>query len=279
MVSSRKKRIAEIPSGAENPLTFALAQRDGDTLAMVQQAVTHDQTLLAFQPVVQSAAPNQTAFYEGLIRVLDPSGRTIPAKDFMLAAEDTAVGREIDVISLKKGLRALRQTPSLRLAINMSARSIGYRPWIQTLRQSLQRYPLIGERLILEITESSAMTVPELVVEFMDEMQPLGVCFALDNYGAGFTAIRYFKDFFFDVLKIDGQFCQGIAESADNRAITKALLSVAKHFEMLTVAERVETPQDAAVLTELGVDCLQGFYFSAPTTQPPWLKVAAARRA
>ena len=116
-------------------------------------------------------------------------------------------------------------------------------------------------------------------MDLMDELQSLGICFALDNFGAGNTAIRYFKDFYFDILKIDGQFVRGIAQTPDNRAITAALLSVAHHFDILTVAQGVEAAADATMITEMGVDCLQGYFFSAPTVQPAWLRPAKAKTA
>ncbi|KIN70748.1 EAL domain protein [Sulfitobacter noctilucae] len=277
MVSRFKRLRADVPPGADNPLSFAVSQRDNDTISMVSEAVAHRQTLLAYQPVMRASNHSKVAFYEGLIRVLDPTGRVIPAREFMPAIEDTELGREIDVLALRMGLQSLRQNPGLRLAINMSARSIGFSAWNKMLHRHLKQDPTLGERLILEITEGSAMQVPELVVDFMDELQPHGVCFALDDFGAGYTAIRYFKDFYFDILKIDGQFVRGIAGNPDNRAITAALLSIAVHFDMLTVAENVESAADAALLTEMGVDCLQGYFFSAPTTQPAWLPKAHAQ--
>ncbi|HAR52570.1 MAG TPA: EAL domain-containing protein, partial [Roseovarius nubinhibens] len=69
--------------------------------------------------------------------------------------------------------------------------------------------PTVAERLILEITESSAMVVPELVTGFMEKLQHKGVSFALDDFGAGYTSFRYLKQFYFDILKIDGQFIRG----------------------------------------------------------------------
>lgn len=277
MVSERKRRLANIPPGSDNPINFALARRDQSTLEMVREALEHKQTLLAFQPVLRASDQRSIAFYEGLIRILDATGRVIPARDFMATVEDTELGREIDVGALRMGLQTLQRNPTLRLSVNMSARSIGYKAWMQVLRRFLKRDPTIGQRLILEITESSAMTVPELVVDFMDDLQPHGVCFAMDDFGAGFTAIRYFKDFYFDILKIDGQFIRGISANPDNRAITAALVAIANEFEMLTVAENVETGEDASLLAQMGVDCLQGYYFSAPTTQPEWLQSGQRR--
>ncbi|WP_205389854.1 EAL domain-containing protein [Sulfitobacter sp. SK011] len=277
MVSQFKRRLADIAPGSENPLNYAVTQRDKSTLEMVKDAIEYKQTLLAYQPVMRASDHSKVAFFEGLIRVMDATGRVIPARDFMPVIENTETGRQIDVLALRAGLLALQNNPGLRLSINMSARSIGYKSWNQMIRRFLNRDKTIGERLILEITESSAMTVPELVTDLMDELQPFGVCFALDDFGAGHTAIRYFKDFYFDILKIDGEFIKGIADNADNRALTAAMISIADHFDMLTVAEFVENAQDAAVLTEMGVDCLQGYYFSAPTTRPSWLRNPAIR--
>jgi EAL domain-containing protein (putative c-di-GMP-specific phosphodiesterase class I) len=271
------RKFADVPPGTDSPLNYAISQQDQQTLNMVSNAILHRQTVLAYQPVMRAASPDRVAFYEGFIRVLDPSGRVIPAGDFMPAVEGTELGRKIDVLALRMGLQALHKNPGLRLAINMSARSIGYRPWHETLHRNIKRDDTVGERLILEITEKSAMMVPELVAGFMQELQPHGVCFALDDFGSGYTAIRYFKDFDFDILKIDGQFIRGISQTPDNRAITAALLSIAEHFDMLTVAESVETAEDAALLTEMGVDCLQGYHFAAPTTRPGWRKTQQAK--
>lgn len=269
---------ADISAGQQNPLDFAVTTRDGNAIQMVADAVKHRQVLLAFQPVVQSAAPDQVAFYEGLIRVLDESGRIIPAKDFIAEVEDTEIGRVLDVLALEKGLKTLTEQPHIRLSINMSARSIGYQRWMRALRAGLDRDPTVGERLILEISESSAMTVPELVVDFMAKMQRHSIAFALDDFGAGFTSFRYLKEFYFDILKIDGQFSRGISTNADNQVITRAMTAIAQEFEMFTVAGFVETEADAALLSSMGVDCLQGYYFAAPTVRPPWVEDAGRLR-
>ena len=241
-----------------------------DTLEMVRDALAAKRGLLAFQPVVSAARPGRAAFHEGLIRITDAEGRIIPAGEFMGAVEDNELGRRIDCLALDLGLRELAAQPGLRLAINMSARSVGYREWGRTLDAGLEADPTAAERLILEITESSAIAMPELVIAFMEEMQGRGITFALDDFGAGYTSFRYLRDFFFDILKIDGQFVRGIADDPDNQALVRALVAVARHFEMFTVAESVERREDVAVLTEIGVDCLQGYHFGAPVISPAW---------
>lgn len=265
-------------AGLSSPLDFAADQQARLTMSTVRRAVERGDAVLAFQPIVQADRPGRPAFYEGLIRIIDETGRLVPLRDFMPLAELSELGRQIDCVSLALGLRALAEEPGLRLSVNMSARSIAYPDWIRTLRHGLSADPSIAERLILEITESSAMGLADQVQPFMRELQAKGISFALDDFGAGYTSFRYLRDFSFDLIKIDGQFIREISEHPDNQVLTQALMSIARHFDMFTVAEQVETADDAAFLIDLGIDCLQGFYFGAPTISPPWRSPNAAAR-
>lgn len=267
----------DIPSGHENPLSYATTSRDGSVLKMVDEAVRHNHLTLAYQSIVPAADPSRTAYYEGLVRIFDANGRVIPARDFIYAIETTETGRIVDCVSLEEGLRVLRRHPEIRLSINMSARSIGYPRWMRSLRRGLAKDPTIAERLILEITESSAMLIPELVINFMFELNKKGISFALDDFGAGFTSLRYLKEFYFDILKIDSEFIRGIASDPDNQVLTKAMIAIAEQFDLLTVAESVENQSDAVFLTDIGVDCLQGYFFGAPTIHAPWVNGTGRR--
>lgn len=276
-MSAKVQSPADIMADQSSPLAFAVSENDRQTIAMVRDALQARRLRLAYQPVVLSADTNRIGFYEGLMRVLDPNGRIIPARDFMGAVEAHEIGREIDCVALSTGLATLASQPQLRLSINMSARSIGYPKWTSILRNALRRHSRLGERLILEITESSAMLVPEIVIAFMDDLQSEGIAFALDDFGAGYTAIRLFKDFAFDILKIDGQFIRNIHQDRDNQVLTAALLAIGKQFDMLCIAESVESLEDAQFLQALGVDCQQGYFFGAPTVTPVWDRRTAER--
>ena len=253
-----------------SPLSCAAYEQRHNTLKMVRAALDDRRAVLAFQPVVQARLPKRAAFYEGLIRIIDHTGRVIPAADFMSAVETNEIGRRIDCLALEIGLTTLANEPSIRLSVNMSARSIGYPEWLATLERGLRHAPLVAERLILEITESSAIIMPDMVTLFMQDMQERGISFALDDFGAGYTAFRYLKDFYFDIVKIDGSFIRDITHEADNQVLVQALVSIARHFDMFTVAESVETADDAQTLVRMGVDCLQGYYYGAPSVREPW---------
>jgi EAL domain-containing protein (putative c-di-GMP-specific phosphodiesterase class I) len=270
--------MADVLRTEVSPVAAAMAEQERLALVMVEAALRAGRVRLAYQPVVVGSAPDRIGFHEGFVRVLDETGRIIPARDFMAAVETTETGRLIDCAALEIGLGTLRQHPGLRLSVNMSARSIGYPKWQRTLKRGLSGGG-VGERLILEISEPSAMTVPELVIAFMDDLQSEGVTFALDDFGAGLTSFRHLRDFCFDMIKIDGQFIRGVSVNPDQAALTRALLAVGRHLDMLTVAESVETPADAAFLQSLGIGAMQGYLFGEPTIRPAWAEDAARRRA
>ena len=256
----------------ESPFANAVARQKTGAIALVKHALLGGRATLAFQPVMAALNPRKTVFYEGLIRVPDENGRIIPARDFMPHVEETELGRQVDCAALEIGLRHLSLAPDLRISINLSARSIGYGKWNDILGRSLRRDPDIGNRLILEITESSTILLPDLVLSFMKDLRKRGITFALDDFGAGITSFRYLRDFNFDIVKIDEQFVRIVATDPDNQVLIQALISIAEHFGMHTVAEAVENIIDSNWLAAHGIDCLQGYYWGAPTMTPPWIQ-------
>ena len=264
MTPMNKMRRAWDEATPKDPLDYAVSVRDRDVLNMVRTALATQNCALAVQPVVTAEEAPRIAFHECLIRVLDETGRIIPAAQFMGEIEETPLGREIDCASLRLAFELLANAPQTRMAVNVSARSLGDGAWRRTLDQGLARDGGLAERLILEITEDSAMQLPDVVVRFMEEMQPHGVAFALDDFGAGLTAFRYLKDFFFDLVKVDALFIHGIDTDPDNQVIAEALVTIAHQFEMFAVAEGVETAAEAAFLRSIGVDCMQGYHFGVP---------------
>lgn len=247
-----------------DPLDYAVSMRDRDVLSMVRTALDVGDCALAMQPVMATLPGQPVAFYECLIRVLDRTGRIIPAAQFMGHIEETTLGREVDCASLRLAFEHLGALPDVRLSVNVSARSLGDGKWRRTLDEGLALNASHADRLILEISEDSAMTLPEVVIRFMEEMQPYGVAFALDDFGAGLTAFRHLKDFFFDLVKVDSLFVRNIDQDPDNQVIAEALITIAHQFEMFAVAEGVESRAEAEFLRSIGVDCLQGYFFGVP---------------
>lgn len=251
-----------------SPLAAAISAQDRETLAMVASALKDRRMRLAFQPVVYASDTKLIGFFEGFIRLLNQRDQVIPARDFMGAVEQRQLGREIDCAALQLGLMAMQRNPEIRVSINMSARSVGYRPWMNILTRALTDAPRLGANLILEINEESALQVPDVLKPFMAEMREHGVVFALDDFGAGTTALKLLDEMDFEIAKIDGSLVKNVDRSDDHKAAVRAAIAMAQELGMYVVAEAVETEGEANWLRDAGVGCLQGYLFGPPTVTP-----------
>jgi EAL domain-containing protein (putative c-di-GMP-specific phosphodiesterase class I) len=251
-----------------NPLNAAISVQDRETLAMVASALKDRRMRLAFQPVVYAADPTVIGFFEGFIRLLNLRDQVIPARDFMGAVEQRQLGRDIDCAALQLGIMAMQRNPHVRVSINMSARSVGYRPWIEILRRALQETPRLGTNLILEINEASALQVPDVLKPFMADMREHGIVFALDDFGAGMTSVRLLQEMAFEIAKIDGSLVKLVDRLPEGQSAVRAAIAMAEELGMYVVAEAVETEGEARWLREAGVGCLQGYLFGPPTVTP-----------
>ncbi len=266
---NRPRRIKfSIEPEAASPLDVAVSVTERETLTMVAEALRLRRMRLAYQPAVYAADPSIIGFYEGFIRLLDKRNHVIPAKDFMGVAERQELGREIDCAALQMGLMTLQRNPGIRVAVNMSARSVGYRPWAAHLRQALRQTPTLARRLVLEINEASAIGVPDVLLPFMEEMRETGLVFSLDDFCAGGTSLSLLSEFRFEIAKIDGRFVSGIDSNPAAQPIVRSAIAIAKELGMFLVAEAVETEAEAQWLRDAGVGCLQGYLFGAPTVTP-----------
>ena len=251
-----------------SPLDAAISAQDRETMAEVAQALKDRRMRLAFQPAVYAADPTIIGYFEGFIRLLNVRGTVIPARDFMGAVEQHELGREIDCAALQMGLMAMQRNPQIRVSINMSARSVGYQRWVAILRKALRAEPRLGQNLILEINEASAMQVPDVLKPFMTDMRKHGIVFALDDFGAGMTSLRLLRELRFEIVKIDGDLVKAVDQSPDGQVVAGAAIALAQEMGMYIVAEAVETEGEANWLRAAGVGCMQGYLFGAPTVTP-----------
>ncbi len=247
----------------------------------VAQALVQGRLGFHYQPVVRAQAQQRPAFFEMLARMTLPDGQVLTAGAFLPAVEEGELGRAIDRLALTRALQALVGNPGLRLSVNVSPRSMGDEEWLGILAAAHRGGTGICRRLILEVTEDDALRDADLTQEFVDHVRPLGPALALDDFGAGATGFRHFRGFRFDMVKIDGAFVNGVHRDRDAQALVRCLSTLAQHFEMMTVAERVETRADADWLAEAGIDCLQGYLIGRPSARAEMPQAAApdARRA
>ena len=229
----------------------------------VVDALNGRRIAFAAQPVVevQSRAP---AFREALMRIRAEDGALLSAGAILPAAERSGLVPLLDARMLELVADHLVAHPEERLAINLSPMTVERPDWLDTFAAHLGARPGIAPRLVVELTETAIVRDPQAMRARLDAMKALGVAVAIDDFGAGHTSFRHLRNFPVDLLKIDGAFVQNLARSPDDRFFVRALVDLAHHLGIATVAEWVEDEETALLLAEWGVDYLQGRHTGAP---------------
>ncbi|MEQ8964338.1 MAG: GGDEF and EAL domain-containing protein [Azospirillaceae bacterium] len=235
----------------------------------VKDALKKDRLLLAIQPVVRTG-DHRVDFNEALLRLRDTEGGIVPAGVFVPVIERLGLMREMDARVLDLAVARLVADPQLRLAMNISGLTAVDQGWLRQLEGLVGGDRSVAERLTVEITETAAIQDIEETARFVAGVRELGCRIALDDFGAGYTSFRHLKTLTVDIVKIDGAFVRGIATNPDNRMFVRTLVGLARNFGLATVAECVETAEDAAALREEKVDWLQGWYFARPSVDHVW---------
>lgn len=231
----------------------------------------------AVQPIVDSQE-QKPALYECLLRMLDENGEIVPAGLLMPAAEELGLIRQLDRYILEQVIDELCRTEGVHLAVNVSGLTATDPVMLGHMFSMVHANSQVADRLTFEITETVAMLDFEETARFVTKLRDLGCQVAIDDFGAGYTSFRHLKRLAVDVVKIDGQFVQGLQNNRENQLFVRTLTELAKGFDMGVVAECVEHDVEAAALRALGVDYLQGYLYGRPTLERPWDLPAAQPR-
>lgn len=235
----------------------------------VQEALKSNRLIFAYQPVVD-ATSHQVAYYECLLRMRRENGQLVVAGEFVPVVEQLGLIRAIDRRALELVIDDLRCHREVVLAVNVSSITVFDRSWFRMLISYLKDRRDIAERLIVEITETVAVPDIDEMARFVSNLRELGCKVALDDFGAGYTSFRHLKALTIDIVKIDGAFVRNVSANPDNQLFIKTLIGLADGFGLSTVAECVETAEDADHLARKGVGYLQGWHFGKPITEPSW---------
>lgn len=253
--------------GAEIEVALLDDEAERDALGRARRAldaIRAGAVSIALQPVVASDSSGRVLFREALIRVSGPDGSPVPAGAFMPELERLGMTEEADVAALTLAFETLAREPATRVSVNLSGAAMTRRRWPEAFAALAAAAPDCAARLIVEVTEETAIARAGAAAALFMLIRAHGAAIALDDFGAGRTSFRHLRDFRFDLVKIDGTFIKGIDSSADNRMLVAALVAIARQFDMMVVAEYVETAAEARVLRSLGVDGFQGFFFGRP---------------
>ncbi len=244
----------------------------------IAQALESNLLKLHFQGVYR-ADNGHLAHLEALIRMEDggaPDQLIMPAQ-FIEHAEKSGKILEIDRWVIRESIRLLATHPHLpAMAINISGRSFDDPELPAYITSQLLRQHVSPRRLLVELTETSAVSDMGDAARFIAALRRAGCTICLDDFGTGFASFAYLKHLQADVLKIDGMFIRNLAQEHDNQVFVRAIIEVARGMGKRTVAEFVEDGRTLLMLREMGVDMVQGYHLDRPKADHPALRTSTS---
>lgn len=233
----------------------------------IRKALTDGELRLFYQPIV-SAPTGKIEGFEALLRWESAELGSVPPSDFIHLAEANGLIVPIGRWALRTACAQAREwqkagTPA-RVSVNLSAREFRQPDLYLTIRDTLSETGLPAPLLDLEITERVAMESPDVSQFVLRELRSLGVTISIDDFGTGYSSLAYLRSFPIDTLKIDGSFIQAMAGDPQSAAIVRSVIDLAHNLKLGTVAEGVETEEQARLLRRASCDRIQGYVVSRP---------------
>ncbi|MBN2824819.1 MAG: GGDEF domain-containing protein [Campylobacterales bacterium] len=230
-------------------------------------AISNNEFYLVYQPKY-SIKDQKVTSCEVLIRWKNRQFGNLNPDQFIPIAEESeyivAIGSWIIGQVLEDIKRIHHYDPAFRLAINISPKQLNHKAFIATLTDAILDSGIDPSFIELEITETAIIQDIHRAVAMLNEIKMMGMAIAIDDFGTGYASMSYLKKLPVDTIKIDKEFIKDIDKDRENQAIVDAIISLAKVFNLKSVAEGVESAQHKAFLESVGCDILQGYYISKP---------------
>lgn len=250
-------------------LSIDLALRERQTLEQhLRLALERGEFALHYQPRL-CVARRKVVGVEALLRWYSPElGQVSPAR-FIPVAEESGLIHPIGQWVMDEACRQAvlwqqQGVEPLVMSINLSAAQLSDPDLLELVRGCLNRHGCDPTLLELEITESHLMADARAAIETLTDIKALGLQLSIDDFGTGYSSLAYLKRFPIDKLKIDQSFVQDMLHDPADMAIVRAIVALGHSMSLGVVAEGVEQAEQAELLTQIGCDELQGFYFSRP---------------
>lgn len=235
----------------------------------IRAALKEENFLLEFQPIF-ALDSGAITHYECLIRMRGEGGVLYYPKEFIPVAEAMGLIHQIDFWVVAKAFDLIQSMPtSISFAINLSGNVFLDENLYRLVQDKLKQTQVDPERIVFEITETSAISNFEQTKRMVTNLRSLGCRFALDDFGAGFNSYSYLKHFPVDILKIDGGFITDLDNDPVDQLLVKSMIDIAHSLGKKTVAEFVERESTLALLKGYGVDFVQGFLVGKPQSNIP----------
>ncbi len=240
-----------------------------DVQGRLREALAAGRIVAWYMPIV-SLQTHQLCGYEALVRWVADDGTVMTPDTFLHIAERSSLILDIDRTVLAQALDLLaRVDPELDIAVNVSAATLHSETFEDLVRAGLARTGVAPRRLHLEVTETALLNVSQEICDSMRRIADLGVTWWVDDFGTGYSSISHLRDLPIQGLKLDQSFTAGVSTHDSHTArLTRGLAGLADGLSLRTVAEGVETAEQAALLQGQGWEYAQGWHFGKPAPLP-----------
>ena len=244
-----------------------------DTTQALTRAISDHQLTVHYQPIVDGL-DGQSRGVEALVRWLRPNHGMVPPLEFLGVAEQVGLIQDIDLFVLHEACRQVqewnaRRSPAdgLSVHVNMSAMTLAAPDVVDRVAGALTRSGLPGRLLTIELTETALMSDPAATIARMKALKQTGVRLAIDDFGTGYSSLAYLRDLPLDTVKVDKSFVDRIVGDEVDRELVRTIVNLAALLGLDTVAEGVESAEQATLLSAIGCTRMQGYLFARPV--PP----------
>lgn len=224
-------------------------------------ALAEGHLFFEYEPVVEVGS-GAVSFHEALLRLRLEDGLVIRPGEFLPAAKRAGLGYEIDCYAVRLALETLRGGAVQCLSVNLSTAALADERWAEPVRAAVREGGLDPLRLIFEITETAMIADMGTARRIMDGLVALGVRFAVDDFGSGFSSLYYLKQIPASFVKIDQSLVKGLATDPRDRDFVRAIAAMIRCYGRTAVAEGVENAVTLTLLQEMGVTLVQGFHLA-----------------
>jgi diguanylate cyclase (GGDEF)-like protein/PAS domain S-box-containing protein len=241
----------------------------------LRRALEREELELFFQPVVR-VGDDRIVGAEALLRWRHPERGLVPPDDFIPTAETSGLivpmGRWVlnDACRRAAAWQHLGMGP-LFVAVNLSVTQFANDDIVAAVVEALDRSGLDPSLLEVELTETVMIENMDSILESVQRLKALGVRFSIDDFGTGYSNLGYLRQLQLDKLKIDRSFVTNMFEIAEDPAIVRAIIQMARSLNVETVAEGVENIEEWEYLKQQGCDFGQGYLFSRPVPEEAFL--------
>ena len=268
MYSAKENRLGYAIYDPSKTDDIALARMSLD--GVLNEDIEQNDLFLVYQPVIDIKT-GMVSYIETLVRWRQPDGKLLMPEIFIRVAEQKGLIRQLSEWVIDSACRELsvlqESNPGLCVGINLSMHNLHDFNLIGKVRNVLEKYQLLPEALLLEITETGVMLDPNQVIKTLDQLAAIGVKLSIDDFGTGYSSLLHLKRLPVHTLKVDKSFVIGMDKDEESASIVRATIDLAHSLGLSVTAEGVESGVVLEMLKEMGCDYCQGYYVGKPMSQ------------